>query len=79
MGTDRKLKQAVFEMFRAPKEGDLLMDAPERDSWRCLCTYACDRDYWRARVRAMRQPQVERTVTGPQREEEQVFPFTIIS
>ena len=47
MGTDRKLKQAVFEMFRAPKEGDLLMDAPDRESWRGLCTYTCDRDYWR--------------------------------
>ena len=79
MGTERKLKHAVFEMFKAPKEGDLLMDAPERDSWRCLCTYACDRDYWRTRVRAMRQPQVERTVTGSQREAEQVFPFTISS
>ena len=79
MGTERMLKQAVFEMFKAPKEGDLLMDAPTRDSWRCLCTYACDRDYWRARVRAMKQPVVERKVTGPLREDEWVFPFTISS
>ena len=45
MGTEHKLKQAVFEMFRAPKEGDLLMDAPDRESWSGLCTYVCDRDY----------------------------------
>ena len=28
-----KLKQAVFEMFKYRKEGDMLMDAPEHKSW----------------------------------------------
>ena len=46
MGTERLLKQAVFEMFENPKAGDLLMDAPSHKSWRELCTYAMDRDNW---------------------------------
>ena len=80
MGPERQLKQAVYEMFRAPKEGDLLMDVPERNSWRCLCTYACDRDYWRARVRAMKQPQVSRAVSlGSHRVAGATVPFTISS
>ena len=32
MGTDRKVKQAVYEMFKTPTEGDILMDAPKVDS-----------------------------------------------
>ena len=80
MGTDRQLKHAVFEMFKDPREGDLLMDAPERKSWRCLCTYACDREYWRARVRAMKQPKVARTVAiGSHLEAGATVPFTISS
>ena len=35
-GTDRKLKQTIFEMFKDPQEGDLLMDAPATDSWHPL-------------------------------------------
>ena len=42
-------------MFSAPQPGDLLMDSPRCDSWRELQTYAQDRGYWRARVRAIRQ------------------------
>ena len=45
MDKERKLKQATYIMFKARRPGDLLMDAPETDSWRELCTYACDRDY----------------------------------
>ena len=40
-----KLKQAVFEIFKAPKQGDLLMDAPKVTPWRELTTYAQDREY----------------------------------
>ena len=48
MGPERKLKQAVFEMFKHRKEGDMLMDAPNHKSWRELCTQAMDRERWRA-------------------------------
>ena len=78
MGTERRLKQALFEMFKAPQEGDMLMDVPERESWRGLCTYACDREYWRTRVRAMKQPRV-RVEMGSHVEEGGWAPFTISS
>ena len=35
-----------------------MMDAPETQSWRQLMQYAEDRDYWRTRVRQMKQPRV---------------------
>ena len=56
IGKERNLKKTVFEMFKMRNEGDLLMDAPRTTSWRELKTYALDRDYWRARVRVMKQP-----------------------
>ena len=61
MDTDRFIKQALYEMFMARQEGDLLMDIPDvQDSWRALCTYAVDEAYWNARVRALReQPVIE--------------------
>ena len=34
------------------------MDAPTHSSWRELCTFACDKEFWRERVRAMKQPRV---------------------
>ena len=58
MGLERLLRQTVFEMFRNRKEGDLLMDAPTHESWRELRSYAADRDYWRTRVRSMKQPRI---------------------
>jgi len=58
MTQEQKIKQAIYVMFKSPQPGDILMDAPQTRSWRELCTYACDRDYWRARVRALRQPRV---------------------
>ena len=59
MGSERKLKQALYEMFVRPREGDMLMDVPNTNgSWRELLKYAVDKDYWRTRVRAMRQPRV---------------------
>ena len=39
------LNQAIFEMYKASQEGDILMDAPATDSWRELDNYAWDRDY----------------------------------
>ena len=32
MGSERKVKQAVFEMFKCRRKGDMLMDAPATDS-----------------------------------------------
>ena len=76
MPPERKIKQAIFIMFKAPQPGDILMDAPQTDSWRELCTYAWDRDYWKERVRTLRQPRVTVTL-GPHREPSQEFSFTI--
>ena len=33
MGPEMKLKQAVFEIFKSSRPGDLLMDAPKTKSW----------------------------------------------
>ncbi len=78
MGTERKLKQAVFELFKAPSPGDLLMDAPTRQSWYELQAYAADKEYWKARVRKMRQPRVSVKVRlGEHFEEGKVLAFTI--
>ena len=76
MGTDeRMLKRAIFYMFKERQDGDMLMDAPAHRSWRELCTYAQDREYWRARVRAMRQPRIR--FLGPETVEGGCKPFTI--
>ena len=76
MGPDRMIKQAVFEMFKAPQTGDMLMDTPKTDSWRELCSYACDREYWRSPVRALRQPRMTTIVLGSHREGGATVPFT---
>ena len=47
MESDRKLKQAVFEMFKCRKTGDTFMDAPDHASWREICTHAMDKNRWR--------------------------------
>ena len=78
MGTERSLKRAVFVMLKHPREGDLLMDAPEKESWRSLVAWAMDREKWRARVRAMKQPRV-RVELGPHIEPGGWAPFTISS
>ena len=72
----RQIKHAAYEMFTAPLPGDLLMDAPTCGSWRELCTYACDREYWRARVRQMRQ-QPRLVILEPEFEEGGWAPFTV--
>ena len=65
-------------MFKHPREGDLLMDVPEKKSWRNLVAWALDREKWRERVRKMRQPRV-RIKMGTHREGGGSAPFTISS
>ena len=78
MGSERSLKRAVFVMFKSPKEGDLMMDAPRHDSWRELMKYAADRDWWRARVRALRQqPLVQVQMGSHMVEGADRLPFTV--
>ena len=77
MTQERKVKQAVFIMFKNPQPGDILMDIPRTNSWRELCKYACDRDYWRTRVKALRQPRVSTVNLGPHLEPSATFPFTV--
>ena len=79
MESDRMIKQALYGMFMEPHEGDLLMDIPKVKSWRALCTYAIDEDYWNARVRALGQnPVLEVNMSG-HIEPEAEFAFTINS
>ena len=76
MDRTRMVKQAIFVMFKSRTEGDMLMDAPQDITWKELCTYACDRDFWRARVRGLKQPRVTVEV-GPHIEEATTVSFTI--
>ena len=64
-------------MFRAPQQGDMLMDAPATDSWRELCAYACDREYWKTRVRSMWQPRITTVNIGSHIEDGRTAPFTV--
>ena len=78
LDSDRMIKQAVFEMFKAPTDGDLLMDAPRTKSWRELCQSAFAKEQWRSRVWALKQPRITSIKMGPHTEEqEQNFTFTI--
>ena len=79
MGKDRKLKQAVFELYKAPSQGDLMMDAPKVDSWSELMKLAADRDYWKARVRGFRQQPIVKVDLGNHVEDSSWAPFTISS
>ena len=79
MGDERKLKQAVFELFKAPSQGDLLMDAPKVNSWRELKQFAADRVYWQARVRGLRQQPIVEMDLGKHVEAGSWAPFTISS
>ena len=45
MGSGRKLKQGVYEIFMNSSEGEILMDAPTTESWRELLKYAEDKEY----------------------------------
>ena len=77
MGPERKIKQAAFELFKAPTEGNLLMDAPAVDSWKELCTRAMNKEAWRERVRYLRQAPKIRVDIGPHRVAGTEFSFTI--
>ena len=77
MGTERKIKQTVYVMYKNPQQGDILMDAPKTTSWRELWKYACDREYWKSRVRALKQPRVTTVTLGPHREAATTVPFTV--
>ena len=82
MDGTRKLKQAVFEMFKLRREVHLLMDAPEAKSWRErreLMKYAVNKEYWRVIVRAMNQPRVTVGVSGAQFVEGATMNFTVIN
>ena len=60
------------------REGDLMMDAPKHSSWRELQKYAADRDWWRVRVRALRQEPIVRVQMGPHVVEgAERLPFTV--
>ena len=79
MDSERKLKQAVYELYRLPRRGDLLMDAPKTKSWRELMHYAEDKEFWKARVRGMRQQPVINVSMGAHVEEGSWAPFTVSS
>ena len=77
MGPERMVKQAVFELFKAPTEGNLLMDVPAVESWRELCIRAQNKEAWRERVRCLRQAPKIRVDIGTHRVESTEFSFTI--
>ena len=79
LGTDRMVKQAVFGMFKDPQPGDLLMDAPKTSSWRELQAFAYDKEYWRERVRGLKQPRIAYVEMDPEIEPGGWAPFTISS
>ena len=75
-------KETMVEMMEAladiQTKGDLMMDAPRHDSWRELTTYAADREWWRARVRAIRQQPLVRVERGSHMVEgADRLPFTV--
>ena len=76
MDKEHMVKQAIFVMFKARSDGDMLMDAPHHATWRELCTYTCHKDFWRARVRGLRQSRVT-IETGSHITEASTAPFTI--
>lgn len=76
MGSGRMVKQAIFVMFKARTEGDKFINVSKHNSWRELCTYTCDRDFWEPHVRGLKQPSVT-VETGSHIEETTTAPFTI--
>ena len=67
MVSERELKQALYEMLKRSREGNMPMDVPHiNGSWREMLKYAVvDRDYWQERVRATRQARVRATRQPP--------------
>ena len=79
MGPETKIKQAVFELFKAPTEVNLLMDALVVGSWKELCTRAMNKEAWRERVRCPRQSPKIRVDIGPHRVVATELSFTVIT
>ena len=79
MDKERKLKQAAFEIFKLPRPGDLLMDVPKTNSWRELVAYANDKEFWKSRVRSMRQQPVVKIKLGKHVEDDRWVSFTVIT
>ena len=67
----------MFELYRSPRTGDLLMDVPKTKSWRELMHYTADKDYWKARARAMWQQPVVNVNVGTHVEEGSWSHFTV--
>ena len=51
---DRMQQRAVKEAYDTRSEGDIMMDAPETDSWRELRLWTADGDKSRTRVQSIR-------------------------
>ena len=77
MGQERKLNQVTFEIFKSSKPGDLPMDAPKTKSWWELEAYADEKEYWRTRVRSMRQQSVVNIKMVKHVEDDSWAPFTV--
>ena len=66
MDKRRLIHQAVRHMSDHRTTGDLLMDVPTRYSWAELKELAANRDYWRIRVKVLREGSgVSVTMRGP--------------
>ena len=67
MDTRRLVHRAVKRMSEHRSPGDLLMDVPRKYSWAELKQLAANRDYWRNRVKALREgsSRVEENTRGP--------------
>ena len=55
------------------------MDVPRAKPWSELVTYVHDKEYWRTRVRSMRQPSVVQVDVGRHVEAGSWAPFTVSS
>ena len=52
------IKQTLFEMFKKPMQEGLLMYVSKHSTQKELCTIAMQRQYWKERVRELRQPRM---------------------
>ena len=66
LGPDRMIHRAARHVAENRSEGDLLMDVPKNYSWEELKQLAGNRDYWRLRVKALREGSgVKVSINGP--------------
>ena len=73
MGPEHKIRQSVYEMYKAPTEGNLLVDVSAVDSWRELRQRTMNKEVWREWIQS---PKVKVTI-GPHKVESTEFSFTI--